>query len=356
MVYVLLLEGLLLVSSLLWLRKSGIHYAMAVGASVFVVCAFIGFRSTTSGVDTLDYYTYFISQDVAGHGFEPGFVGITKVLSFILNAELYFFSIVFLQSVSLVLAGRMLGIRNDALILVAFLSFIPGLDMFGNAIRNGLALTVGMPLLVGSTILGKRFRYLNFLPATVHLSYTLIGAMSFSVRRLASIKTNVILFVFSLLFCFIGFSSLPSVLVGYLASVPKSYLGVSAFAKYMLLENELLSASVKIYFLVISLLFSFLYFFVLGISKSSRKDVVLTRLAYGSLSIQLFYMLVSFSEYAFRFMFIAYPLQILMFVYIAERYVPVMWRIPMVVLVLTVNIAVTYSTNTYATYQLLDIF
>lgn len=356
MVYVLLLEGLLLVSSLLWLRKSGIHHAMAAGMSIFIVCAFIGLRSATSGVDTFDYYTYFTSPDIADHGFEPGFVAITKVLRFILSVELYFLFIVFLQGVSLVLAGRMLGIRNDALVLIAFLSFIPGLDLFSNAIRNGLALTVGMPLLVGTAITGGRFRYLNLLPAAIHLSYGLISVMSFSISRFASVKTNVILFVLSVLFCFIGFALSPSVLAGYLESVPKSYVGIGELAKYMLIDNELLSDAVKIYFIVISLLFSFFYFVVLGLRKTSRQDVVLTRLAYGSLSIQLCYMIVSFSEYAFRFMFIAYPLQILMFVYIAERYVHVVWRIPMVVLVLAVNIAATYSTNTYATYQLLDIF
>ena len=354
--YVLLLEGLLLVTSLLWLRKGGVHYAIAAGISIFVICSFIGLRSTTSGVDTFDYYTYFTSKDVVDQGFEPGFVFITKVLRFVFSAELYFLFIAILQGAALVLAGRMLGIKNSALTLIAFLSFIPGLDLFSNAVRNGLALTIGMPLLVGTAITGRRFKYLNLLPATIHLSYGLISAISFTVRRFASVKSNVILFVFSILFCFLGFRLSSAMLASHLDSVPKGYVGISQIIKYMLLENELLSDAVKLYFAVVSLLFSIFYFIVLGVDKASRQDIVLTRLAYVSLSIQLCYMIVSFSEYAFRFMFIAYPLQILMFVYVAERYIKVVWRVPIVILVLTVNIAVTYSTNTYATYQLLDIF
>src|SRR5690606_2334861 len=119
-----------------------------------------------SGVDTPAYIAYFRGDELTPRQFEIGFALFTQVFRVFGSAEWYIWGIAMVQVLSMALAARLLGIRNLAVVLIAYIAFLPGLDMLTNGMRNGLALTLGMPILIATTINRASMRLFNFLPAT----------------------------------------------------------------------------------------------------------------------------------------------------------------------------------------------
>lgn len=324
--------------------------------SLFVISIYCGLRSFTSGVDTPSYVEYFYSDDGAFGKYEFGFSGFTYVFQLIGSPSLYLYAIVLWELLFLVIAARSLGVRSTALIVLAYVSFLPGLDMLTNGLRAGMALTAGAPLVVLTLVNRISSRYLNILPATIHLSFAMVAAVGFFEKRFASTRVNRWILCFSVIFGVLWMFVSPSNWLHLLDPFSDGYFGVSKLVTYILAEDEFMSKGVKAYFTVLSLSFSFLYIYVIGRKGAALWDVKLMRMAFITMTVQLVYMLLSFSGYAFRFMYIVYPLQVVMMVYILERY----FRNPARVIVTTVwllsAVVITYSTRTFEGYRLLNIF
>lgn len=325
---------------------------------IFLLTVFIGFRSVESGVDTKSYYDYFylLASGQGGGVFEYGFELLTDFFILIGSVEFYIFFLTAVQLFAIYLAAMLMGLKNKLVVVVLFLAFLPGLDMLTNGMRNALALSIGVPIFIFTVVNRNQFKFLNFFPVLFHLSYSINAFFSIVVNRYASIKMNLYISLFVLFFFILWQITTPILFLDNIKGFTEGYGGLSKLIRYALLEKELLSRSVKLYFLVVSLFFSLMYIVVIGVVKNARKDHKLIKLAFFCLLVQGVYALLSFSEYSFRFMYLAYPFQIIMVSYLLENYIKRIWRTLILLSVFLANIFVTYNTETFQSFTLLDIF
>jgi len=356
--YLLLIVLALIISGFGWskkLRKLNIPF------SWFFIYAFsllLGFRSRHSGVDTMSYFNYF--NDIASnrspdYSFELGFTYFTYLIAEIFSVEVYIFLLSFMPLFFLYLSSRLLKIENRLFCIVLFIAFIPGLDMLTNAVRGGLALTIGLALLVATVIRQNKFAVLNFLPMLVHASYGIVAIISLFPKRFSGYKIHLLLFSSSLFFfatwIFINPLSMLSIIEGYSQDVNS----LGKLVRYLLLEKELMSLPVKLYFVFISILFSCIYFLTFKMYEEARHDEVLSRMVFIILSTQFVYALFSFSQYSFRFMFLAYPLQIIMTAYVLDKYYSGILRNIIVFLLCSFGLMTTYTTHSFSSFELLSL-
>ena len=132
-----------------------------------------------------------------------------------------------------------------------------------------------------------------------------------------------------------------------------SYLG--KLVRYLLIEKQLMSLSVKLYFVSISVLFSCVYFLTLKLYNESKLDEVLSRMAFILLSIQFVYALFSFSQYSYRFMFLAYPIQVIMIAYVLDKYYSGILRNIIAFLLCFFGVLTTYTTKNFFSFDLLSL-
>lgn len=356
--YLLLLVLALLISGFAWSEKLKKLNPPLSWLFLYIFSVLIGFRDKFSGVDTKAYFNYYndtkyrITPDFT---FEPGFTYLTQLLTEIVNVEVYIFILSFIQLLCMYLAAKLLNINNKLLAVVIFLSFVPGFDMLTNGIRGGVALTTGLFLLVLTVINKNRLAIINFIPAFLHASYAIVALIGLFVKSLAGPRMNIFIFTCSLFFFLLWLAVNPLSLLAVFEDISKqvSYLG--RLIRYLIIEKELMSLTVKLYFIILSILFSCIYFITLRYNKLSREDEILTRMAFIALSIQFIYALFSFSQYSYRFMFLAFPLQILMFCYIMDKYYSGVMRQLIVFSVCFLGILSTYSTKTFSSFKLLSL-
>ena len=357
-VYLLLLLLALILSGFGWSEKLKKLNAPLSWFFIYVFSILIGFRSQYSGVDTKAYYQYFndINDRIIPYfTFEPGFTFFTQIMTEITSVEVYIYILSFVQLLFVYLSAKLLKIDNALLSVVIFISFIPGFDMLTNGIRGGMTLSIGLLLLTLTAIKQNRFAIVNFFPAIMHASYVIIAAISVFAKKFANVKMNAFIFSCSFLFFLLWLVVNPLALLNIFNGVSREVSYVGRLVRYLIIEKELMSFSVKLYFITVSLLFSFLYFTTLKYNKESQNDPVLTRMAFIALSIQFVYALFSFSQFSYRFMFLAYPLQILIFCYIMDKYYSGVIRNLIVFSICLLGIISTYSTKTFSSFKLLDL-
>lgn len=325
---------------------------------IYAFSVLLGFRSRFSGVDTMSYFNYFndvSSNQTPDYSFELGFTYFTFFMTSITSVEIYIFFLTFIQLLSLYLSCKLLNIENKLLCIVLFIVFMPGLDMLTNGLRGGVSLAIGLVVLVATVIKNNRLAALNFLPMLIHASYGILAIISLFTQRFSRSSIHTLLFSLSLFFftvwVFVNPLSMLAVIEGY--SQESNYLG--KLVRYLIIEKELMSFSVKIYFIVLSILLSSIYFFTLKVNDKSKKDEVLSRMIFIILSGQFLYALFSFSQYAYRFMFLVYPLQIVMVAYVIDKYFSGLFRNILIYVLLVLGVLSTYTTNSFSSFELLSL-
>lgn len=357
-IYLLLLVLALLLSGFGWSEKIRKLNAPLSWFFIYVFAVLIGFRSRYSGVDTMSYFNYF--NDISlnqnpDDSFELGFTSFTYLMTLITSVEIYIFLLSFFQLFFLYLSCRLLKIENKLLCIVLFIAFIPGLDMLTNGLRGGFSLALGLVILTATVIKHNRLVILNLFPMLLHASYGILTIISLFVKKFSGKKVHILLFVSSLFFFTVWLFINPLSMLGFIEghSQEVNYLG--KLVRYLLIEKELMSLSVKVYFIVLSVLLSCIYFLTLKINGNAKNDEVLSRMAFIILSGQFIYALFSFSQYAYRFMFLVYPLQILMTGYVMDKYFSGLKRNILVFMLLLLGILSTYTTNNFSSFELLSL-
>lgn len=361
LIYIILIVLALIIAGFGWSERLKKINAPLSWFFIFIFAVLIGFRSSDSGVDTIAYYNYFYDikyRITPYYTFESGFIFFTEFMTKITNVETYVFTLSFLQLLCIYLSAKRLNINNKLVAIVLYLSFIPGFDMLTNGLRSGLALSVGLLILVCTTIYSNRYVLLNMFPILMHTSYTIITIISFFTKRFSGYKMNYFIFISSITFFVLWLVVNPIIIVSFfenISSQASAFGRLGRIVRYLIIEKELMSFTVKLYFMILSLFFSFLYFYTSKKQANARNDEVLTRMAFLALSIQLVYALCSFSQYSYRFMFLAFPLQALMFCYIMDKYYSGVMRSIIVLAVCFLGVLSTYSTKTFSSFKLLNL-
>lgn len=357
-IYLLLLAFAVLLSSFGWstkIKKVNIPFSWFF---IYVFSVIIGFRSKYSGVDTMSYFNYFtdISSNKAPlYAFEIGFTYFTHLIAELTTVEVYIFLLSFLQLFFLYLSCRLLKIKNRLFCIILFVAFMPGLDMLTNGTRGGVSLAVGLLILTITVIKHNKFAILNFFPMLVHASYGILSIISLLVKKFSRQKIHILLFFVNLFLFTTWIFINPLSMLGFIEGFSKDLNYLGKLVRYLLIEKELMSLSVKIYFIIVSVLFTSIYFLTLMVNKKAKNDEILSRMAFIILSGQFIYALFSFSEFSYRFMFLVYPIQILMAVYVIDKYFSGLSRNILVFLLLLAGVLPTYTTKNFSSFDLLNL-
>ncbi|MFY8273986.1 EpsG family protein [Pseudoalteromonas sp. SSDWG2] len=358
-IFICFLSIFVLLASFGWsIKVSRINSTLSILFITFY-STFIGFRSSISGSDTLSYINYF--EDIKhgnspAFGFEIGFELLTRFFVLFDRVDIYIFFLTFSQMLLVYVAACTLKLKNKILVLILYVCYLPGLDMLSNATRGGLALSLGLPILVFTVVRNRGSRVFNFLPLMFHSSYLILAINGLLSKRFSGYRLNFFLFSFSIFFFIFWLVFPPELIVRIADGFSKEGSNVGKFARYLLLERELLSFVVKMYFVFVSVVFSLFYISFSFVNRKIIEDDYLSRLAFVVMSTQLLYAVVSFSEYSFRFMYLAYPIQVLMVCYIFENYFRTIYRPFWAFLLAFLGFSMTYTTKTFGAYELLYIF
>ncbi|GGZ00473.1 hypothetical protein GCM10007169_16730 [Shewanella fodinae] len=288
--------------------------------------------------------------------FEPGFYYFSLATTVFDSYEAYIFLITAFQLVLMYVSIKLLNCRNAILPLAMYVSFVPGLDMLTNGIRGGLALSIACFCITFSL----RFNILNrisvIIASSVHYSILIVLFVqfisSFKLKYKLLVRLNVLVFFIFLFWRVMDVSQLLAILDSY----TKGYSVFSKFVRYLVIEKQLMDENVKLYFMVVSLLLSVTILYLSKMVQHIEEDNIFIRLFYISTLLLLLYAAVSFSEYAYRFMFLAYPFQILLIAYLSERTkCPVKTQCLLYAMALAMAM-VTYTTKTYSSFEFFQIF
>lgn len=323
---------------------------------VFIYSVFIGFRSIDSGVDTSAYYDFFLLTHKQGlqDQFEIGFNYLVYISSLFMSVEVFIFLLSFIQLVFIVLSAHLLGIKNTVLVVVLFVAMLPGLDLLTNGLRSGFSLSIGILLFVllirSSTIL----KTLNGIPILFHNSYFFLAF--FSLVPVFSAKSICRVICLSYILFFLWFFLEPTPLLLLIEGYSQGIGVVSRLVRYLIIEKELMSSSVKFYFIAVSCMFSTFFLVAVKREMSITRDRKALSLLTVAVLMQLVFACVSFSEYAFRFMLAGFPIQVLCYSYILEKCFTVEKRMIFALVFIIANLLITYSTATYTRFELIRLF
>jgi hypothetical protein len=296
----------------------------------------------------MSYFNYFndISSNKAPlYAFEIGFTYFTHLIAELTSVEVYIFLLSFLQLFFLYLSCRLLKIENRLFCIVLFIAFMPGLDMLTNGTRGGFSLALGLLILTITVIRNNKFALLNFFPILLHASYGILSMISLFVKRFSRQKIHVLLFVANLFLFTTWIFINPLSMLGFIEGFSQELNYLGKLVRYLLIEKELMSLSVKIYFIIVSVLLTSIYFLTLMTNEKAKNDEILSRMAFIILSGQFIYALFSFSQFSYRFMFLVYPIQVLMAAYVIDKYFSGVSRNILVFLILIVGVLPTYTTK-----------
>lgn len=319
---------------------------------------FLGLRNETSGTDTMSYVKYF-NSDKSNDGFELLYNGFTYLLRLVTGSAGFIFANVFIQILLIILICRAMKLQNTVLVLLAYISFLPGFDMLTNGLRQGLSTCIVTLIFVLAYQRQVIPKIAAFLVVILHKSALPFGLFYF----LAWIKNekwmfkiiNLMAIVFITLIVLWHGINLTDSLSGLttILSLPMFDVDQSVgnkFNIYLISEQQILSGLFKYYFLLI--LAGFLGTFYLYRkqvkSLTNRRPILLFAMLVFFLAIP--YALIWQSPYSYRFMYSAFLPGLVFCVKLIEienRKKHLIYLLG----ILFVSAILTYGSNTYLNFN-----
>lgn len=295
------------------------------------VLIFFGFRDESSGTDTANYLRYFRDVSTGGDdpAMEPMFYVVTKALSLVGNEIFYLIALAVLPIAFIYSATRLVKMRFSSVILLSFVSFLPGLDLLTNGLRQGLGLSLAFFFWVFFWCLGRVSKLpmltLFFFHKSLYI-YSVFGLLP----RFLNLRAVFALTYFSLavstaffaLWTFVDAGSFLDKFSAYLDfSVTGTSLSMGEKAGvYLGSDQNILQGVYRYYFLVIAVLPLMIGVVVYrngnGLKESDRFEAVVFMLA----ALMLVPYAFSWSSpFAYRFMYLGYIPSVFLSVNIVKR-------------------------------------
>jgi hypothetical protein len=329
---------------------------------LYLMVLALGFRTIFSGVDTASYYQYYnevASSGVNTRDYEFGFFGITLLSHYLGGWDFFLAFSVILQLLSVYLAAYFFKIKQPNLAVFLYVALLPGFDLLTNGLRQGIALSVGSVFLVLS-LYRNNLKLFNLIAIAFHKS-TIVYIFSFFMPKnekinISYIKALLILGVVVVVIGYMGSFLDGSIKFEDILPLPLIGTNHTLGAKidmYLYIEKQLLSESMKAYFLVLSyiILFPFIY----GIFF--KPHLVKSVLSFGlfCLCLHFIFLLIWWTNFAYRFMYISYIPSVLLFVKCTELIGLKRLRYYMF-LILVFGILSTYGSNNFSSFSLLNLY
>ena len=352
-ILILLISG----ASLLLPSNRVIQTYLGLSACI-IFSSVIGLRSFESGTDTLVYVSYFNSVDEGVGDFELLFYYFTLFFAKVSSATTYIFSLSAIPIFLIFFAAMSIKITRPVLIVCLFLCFVPGIDLITNGVRSGLSLSIGLLIaVIFSRYTTQRYLF-SFVPIFVHYSYIMVLVVDLS-SKLLSLRTLTIVNILGSLLILFWLLVNAEVVVTYLTDFCFSKSDGISFVidkllRYLINQQSFLSQAVFMYFAFLSIFLGLANFYFIRVRNvsSNRPSLLLYRLS----TILFFcFALVSFSPFAYRFMFVAYIFQVFLFGYLIDHLVDGDWAKLIYFCLIGVSTVITYTTTTMTEFSFLDL-
>lgn len=323
---------------------------------IFTVVVFFGFRSVSSGVDTLAYHRYFEHVSlfqINNLGFEPGFYLFTRVFSYFNAWNAYLIAIVLIQLFFVFVSAKLLRIKSVFLVLLLYVALLPGFDLLTNGLRQGVALCFGGTMLVLAHN-NTKYKLLSVIPFLFHKSLLLNSLLVFIPRFFAKLSIIRLLVILGAVVAGVGFLGSQfggGVQFSSLLPIPLPGSGHTLGAKmdmYLYIEKQLLSNTMKMYFLILSysLFLPYLYYLF------TRPEVVvrLNFIALVTVVMHNIYLLIWWTNFSYRFMYISYVPIILLSIASIEGSKGKYFMVYLYLIAL-LGVFTTYSSKNYSSFS-----
>lgn len=319
---------------------------------IILISLILGFRSLDSGTDTRAYVDYFNNIYGSLGDFEIGFEFLTIAINEIGGSGIYLFLICLFTLIFISISAKLTQ-TNQLITIFSTLSFVHGFDLLTNGIRNGLAVSLSVLLIVAVTSYNRNVLVRIFAPALggfIHVSSYVFPLLAMILwRNFQSKSVLLFLCILALGSLFLGGQFAIDIILNYAILHAEGVGFLNKAARYVLLDQEILSQHVKYYFLAISAIITFVILYFYGL-LSNEAIKLLARIGILGFvtSATLF-----FSAFSYRFFVLFFIPQILVFSHILGlNSISVKWKFVMLIFVL-MNFIVTYTTNSFVNMNLL---
>lgn len=314
-------------------KKSIFIDRLATFCLIFFAFVFFGLRDRYSGTDTKNYLDYY---DALGDGreidfvMEPLFDFFSQGLLVLNSGRAYIFTLLAIQIVAIVLLSFFIRLRFFSTLLLMFVSFLPGLDLMTNGLRQGVGLS--FVFLIWILAWGKGFPVrFSLLPAFLfHKSFYVFSAFSlFPVFKSEKILWRGSVFSIALATLIVmvwqvvdaaSFAELLPELLGFSMVGTSLSFGEKA-GVYIGSDQDILQGAYKYYFLFVSAFPAFLTFWYLKCSGFRKENELILFKVLFLLSVLLIPYAVAWpSPFGYRFMYNAYIPALVVWVLVSVRW------------------------------------
>lgn len=247
------------------LRSAGIAITALPIIFVFMVVLF-GMRTIDTGTDTYAYWSWFESLDDkwTTRDFEPLFTIIGRTISVFTDSPSVFFSIVTILTV--IFLAKAYTINNKIIVvplaIVMSVSFISGVDLIANGIRNGLGLAIATFALLRYTTNGRLIVFMIYvsMASMIHASCVAFFVAPLVIKYLNTRYLKLTFYAYIAIFIAENFKLLDFVFI----KLSDAGLGSHIIARILAFkyqESDMFNGWIKYYFFVISLIPYALYKF-----------------------------------------------------------------------------------------------
>lgn len=275
---------------------------------------FLGLRNVYSGTDTEGYVLQFLAIHKDGKviNWDYLFTAFTYLISVLGNKYVFIAMNVIIQLIFIWIITNLLGLKNKSVVLLGYISIMPGFDMLTNGLRQGFSGAIIFLIFCLAYYKNKLPKVSTFLVLILHKS-TLSYLIFYFFHRLIKNKINFRLF--NIIFFIIIFQIIlwhlfdfRNILSFYFATlniplVDSVFNVGEKLNTYLLNDSEMLVGIFKYYFLVIMMYFLInFYVYKNSISdwKSNYKILNIWLLVFF---LSLIYSTMWITPFSYRFMY-----------------------------------------------------
>lgn len=327
------------------MRAPSVALVGAVGI-VLVLSILFGFRTVDTGTDTYAYYSWFESLDrnYTTRDFEPLFTIIGRIVNWFTTDATVFFTII--TALTLYYIAKA-GVVFSSMLVVPFslatsVSFISGVDLLSNGVRNGLALAIASYALLKYLDNGKVFKYVFYISmaSMIHSSCVVFFIVLFIKKLLNERYLNVTFYLYILIFSLESLNIFDFIFINISSMGIGSHI-ISRILAFKYEQSDMFSGFIKYYFFAVTLIPYLLFRFKYYVNK------LLVIVHYVLL---MPYALIFSSPSSYRFSYLSFYLMVFILAQAVLYNNSKPKRLAIYIMIIFMMI-ITYTTKTSMSYQ-----
>ncbi len=321
---------------------------------------FLGLRDIDSGRDTESYLYVFEHLNIFSTYWDKTFVFFTYLSSLVGDKYFYIVLNVLIQLLFVYIGAHLLNIKSKSIVLLAYISFMPGFDMLTNGLRQGLSSSLIMIVFILAYIKNKIPKISIFSALLMHKSVLYYLFYYFAEKLMKNKLTSrlfnilfVAIFSLIVLWHFIDYSSsLAELFSSILLPLNDSSFTVGGHLnKYLLNDSDnMLVGAYKYYFTFLALFLMSIFYVYKKYTHCWMENKGLLNFWFLTFFLTFFYALLWKSPYSYRFMYSMFLAGILVSTISIEIVNKRVYKL-IYLLIVFISAVLVYGSNTFVNFK-----